>query len=138
MDSSRRVEMLDAPCDRCGKVAPALHPFKLSEVIHFRGKKISHPWLCRPCFIKEKEKWWKSQAILGATMPEHPIEGGKVFCPVKRRRISFCNCQKWDSVHGRTVCPHYQDLTGSFGQACFGGGAKIKCGFKDGREFPSA
>ena len=61
MPEHLRIELLDAPCDFCGRVAPILRPFKLSETIHFRSKVIQFPWLCRACFVKEKEKWWREQ-----------------------------------------------------------------------------
>lgn len=55
-----QIRMVDAPCDRCGKVAAELLPFKLSETIHYRRRTIEKPWLCKPCFVAEKEKWWKN------------------------------------------------------------------------------
>ena len=46
------IVMLDAPCDRCGKVAPELRPWKVMERITYRGRVIEYPWLCAKCFIR--------------------------------------------------------------------------------------
>ena len=62
MGVTTRIELLDSPCDRCGKQSDRLHPFKLSESITYRKREIAHPWLCVRCFLVEKEKWWKSHA----------------------------------------------------------------------------
>ena len=51
------IEMLNEPCDRCGKVADVLHPFKLAETITYRNQVIDQPWLCIKCFVIEKKKW---------------------------------------------------------------------------------
>lgn len=56
-----KIVMLNQPCDRCAKVVPEAHPFKLSDHIFFRAKRIDWPWLCPKCYIKEKEKWWKAR-----------------------------------------------------------------------------
>ena len=56
------VTMLNESCDRCGKPAELLHPYKLSETIVYRGKTISEPWLCLACFKAEKRKWWKEHS----------------------------------------------------------------------------
>ena len=53
--------MLDSPCDRCKRVYPELHAFKLQEVIWYRGRAIECPWLCKACFKREKLKWWREQ-----------------------------------------------------------------------------
>lgn len=55
------VRMLDAPCDRCGKVTHALDPWWKSETITFRSKVIEKPWLCLKCFKAEKKKWWAAR-----------------------------------------------------------------------------
>ena len=52
------LEMINAHCDRCGKVSESLRPFKLSETITHRGKRIEFPWLCLRCLMAEKKKWW--------------------------------------------------------------------------------
>jgi hypothetical protein len=54
-----RATLVNEDCDRCGKTAPELHPFKLSEVIHYRGKVIEKPWLCVRCLRIQKTKLWK-------------------------------------------------------------------------------
>ena len=54
-----RVSLIGEPCDRCGKQAEKLRPFKLAETIVYRGKSIFRPWLCRKCFVHAKEQWWK-------------------------------------------------------------------------------
>ena len=59
MNTTTTITMLNERCDRCGKSAPELHPYKLSETIVYRGKEITSPWLCLPCFKTEKAKWWK-------------------------------------------------------------------------------
>ena len=53
------IEVLDAPCDRCGKVMPKLLPYYQSPVV-YKGKRIETPWLCRKCFMVEKRKAWGS------------------------------------------------------------------------------
>ena len=58
-----RVEMLNASCDRCQKVVPVCHPFKLAVSIVFRGRTIEHPWLCPTCIMQEKKKWWKAKEV---------------------------------------------------------------------------
>ena len=52
------VAMLNAPCDRCAKVAGELRPFTLQATITYRGRVIDLPWLCLKCFVAEKKKWW--------------------------------------------------------------------------------
>ena len=52
-----RPIMLNAPCDRCGKTALELRPYKFSPVV-YRGKPIEMPWLCMGCFRIEKKKAW--------------------------------------------------------------------------------
>ncbi len=56
-----KVIMLNAYCDRCGKMASALYPFHLRDTITYRGREINKPWLCMKCFVKEKEKAWKEK-----------------------------------------------------------------------------
>ncbi len=56
-----RAIMTNADCDRCGKHAKELRPFKLSETITYRSKVIERAWLCIKCFVIEKEKWWKNR-----------------------------------------------------------------------------
>lgn len=56
-----RVFLRDSDCDRCGKRADKLTPFKLAETITFRGKVVEEPWLCLKCFKVEKRKWWVAQ-----------------------------------------------------------------------------
>lgn len=46
-------------CDRCG-VQAECRPFTLAESITYRGHRIEKPWLCRRCFVLEKEKWWRA------------------------------------------------------------------------------
>ena len=58
-DAVTTIAMLDAPCDRCGKLAAELHPYKLADSITYRGKVVEFPWLCVKCFKAEKVKWWK-------------------------------------------------------------------------------
>ena len=55
------IRLLDHACDRCGKVAAELRPYKSSTVV-YRGKTLEMPWLCRKCFRIEKEKAWKQAA----------------------------------------------------------------------------
>jgi len=62
------VTLLDSPCDRCGKQADKLFPYKFSKVT-YRGKEIKHPWLCRKCIEIEKEKAWKEKRIYGKHIP---------------------------------------------------------------------
>lgn len=61
MNQIARIEMLNADCDRCGKHADTLRPFKLSDSITYYGKVIEKAWLCIKCFVIEKEKWWKAR-----------------------------------------------------------------------------
>ncbi len=61
LEGNPRIEMINSDCERCGKWAPALHPFKLSEEITYYGKIIQYPWLCVKCLMIEKEKWWKTR-----------------------------------------------------------------------------
>ena len=57
-----RLVMLDAECDRCGKLASALRPYKFSTVT-YRGKTLEMPWLCSGCFKIEKAKAWKALRV---------------------------------------------------------------------------
>ena len=57
------VTMIDAPCDRCKKIAHELRPFKIAVTINFRGKVIEYPWLCRKCSLAEKRKLWKRSLV---------------------------------------------------------------------------
>ncbi len=56
---STRITMVGGQCDRCGKLASELAPYKLTDSIVYRGKTIEHPWLCLKCFAAEKKKWWR-------------------------------------------------------------------------------
>ena len=56
------VRMLNESCDRCGKLATELYPYKFSDTIVYRDKTISQPWLCLACFKVEKRKWWKEHS----------------------------------------------------------------------------
>ena len=53
------VRLLDSDCDRCGRHADKLAPFKLTEAITYYGRVIEAPWLCLKCFKVEKVKWWE-------------------------------------------------------------------------------
>ena len=57
------IQMLNAPCDRCGKVKPELRPYELTDSITYRGKRRDHPWMCIRCFVVEKKKWWKARDV---------------------------------------------------------------------------
>ena len=54
-----RIVGVNQDCDRCKRRADEVRPFTLSETITYRGKSIGRAWLCRKCFVIEKEKWWK-------------------------------------------------------------------------------
>ena len=64
-------------------------------------------------------------------MSEIAIENKKVLCPKTGKKRAFLVCQKWDSVNGKSDCPHFQKLVGNLGQAVFGKGAYVMCGFPD-------
>lgn len=64
-----KITLANHPCDRCGKVAPALHAFKLAESIVYYGRVIDHPWLCRRCFAVEKERLWRAADLRVREMP---------------------------------------------------------------------
>lgn len=52
------IEMLNSPCDRCGKQSERLHPFRWAERITYRRRVIEKPWLCIVCLVIEKRKLW--------------------------------------------------------------------------------
>ncbi len=55
------IAIMFEDCERCGKFADRLYPFQLADTITYRRKVIEYPWLCGPCHMKEKEKWWKGK-----------------------------------------------------------------------------
>lgn len=52
------IELIDDICDRCGKLARVLRPYRFSRVV-YRRRHIDKPWLCTKCFWIEKHKSWR-------------------------------------------------------------------------------